>query len=132
MTCMRATVTGVAAGVIGMAVAGAAFAQPASPVVRWAQMTSGPGEFYLNSQEEREVVRYTTPRDVRLCLPMGDPGVGRDVPETPLRVAWDGSEVVLHPGNCLFFDARRVMVSPAAALPQGAVIHGMVETAPIR
>jgi hypothetical protein len=45
-------------------------------------------------------------------------------------VTWDQTNtVVLYPGNCLYFDARRVSVKPATPLPQGVVLRGKVEAA---
>ena len=88
-----------------------------------------PGTFWLDSNEDREIIRYTTPRDVRLCLPTPS-GTGAAERGYPLRVTWDQTNtVVLYPGNCLFFDARRVSVRPAAELPQGVVLEGSVEAA---
>lgn len=100
------------------------------PVLRWSEMSAPPGTFFLNNQDDREVIHYTTPRDVRLCLPPAEetPG-GRPAATVPLRVTWDGINGTLYPGNCLFFDAKRVTVKPAAALPSNVVLRGTVETA---
>ena len=88
-----------------------------------------PGTFWLDSNEDREIIRYTTPRDVRLCLPEPS-GTGAAERGHPLRVTWDETNsVTLYPGNCMFFDARRVTVRPASDLPQGVVLQGSVEAA---
>jgi hypothetical protein len=91
-------------------------------------MLAEPGTFWLDSNEDREVVRYTTPRDVRLCLP--EPrGVNAPDRGYPLRITWDRTNsVILYPGNCMFFDARQVTVKPATDLPRGVVLRGQVET----
>lgn len=96
-------------------------------VERWGRSLAPAGTFWLDSNEDREIIRYTTPRDVRLCLP--EPG-GVNAPDKgfPLRVTWDQTNVVtLYPGNCLFFDARQVTVKPASELPRGVVLRGRVE-----
>jgi hypothetical protein len=96
-----------------------------SPVERWGRQMAPPGTFWLDSNDDREIIRYTTPRDVRLCLPE---------PTTtergyPLRVTWDRTNtLVLYPGNCLFFDARQVTVRPASDLPRNVVLRGRVAT----
>lgn len=98
------------------------------PVAQWGRMLAEPGTFWLDSNDDREVIRYTTPRDVRLCLPRPQ-GVGAADRGYPLQVTWDQSNrVTLYPGNCLFFDARRVSVKPATNLPSGVVLQGRVET----
>jgi hypothetical protein len=98
-----------------------------SPVERWGRALADPGTFWLDSNDDREIIRYSTPRDVRLCLP--EPrGVNSPERGVPLRVTWDRvNSLILYPGNCLFFDARQVTVKPASNLPNGVVIKGRVE-----
>ena len=99
-----------------------------STIAQVARLRAEPGTFWLDSREDRELIRYTTPRDVRLCLPEPS-GVGAAERGYPLRITWDQTNAVtLYPGNCMFFDARRVTVSPAADLPSGVVLTGSVET----
>lgn len=120
------------------AVAGSMIAFPAlaqdiegdanSPLVQRGRMLSEPGSFWLDTNDEREVIRYTQPRDVRLCLPKPR-GVGSADEGIPIRVTWDQTNVaMLTPGNCLFFDAKRVTLKPAESLPSGVTLSGMVET----
>lgn len=97
-------------------------------LTQWGRMMAEPGTFWLDSNEDREVIRYTTPRDVRLCLPRPQ-GVGAAGRGYPLLVTWDQTNTVtLFPGNCLFFDAKRVSVRPATNLPSGVTLQGHVET----
>jgi hypothetical protein len=99
-----------------------------SAVSQWARQLAPPGSFWLDNQDDREIVRYTTPRDVRLCLPEPAP-VSRVDKVIPLTVTWDQTNTaVLYPGNCLYFDARRVSVKPAGNLPRNTVLKGSVET----
>jgi hypothetical protein len=93
---------------------------------RWERMSAPPGTFWLDSSEDREIIRYTTPRDVTLCLPEPqNPRVAsRDY---ALQVTWDRVNTLnLYPGNCLYFDARQVTVKPASTLPAGVVLKGRV------
>lgn len=99
-----------------------------SPTERWARSRAEPGTFWLDSNDDREIIRYSTPRDVRLCLPPAK-GVGSAEKAYPITVTWDGTtRATLYPGNCLFFDARRVTLKPAADLPRGVTLTGQVET----
>lgn len=99
-----------------------------SPTVQWGRMLSEPGTFWLDSNEDVEVIRYTQSRDVSLCLPRPQ-GVRAAERGHPLRITWDGQNTaVLRPGNCFFFDARQVKVRPASNLPSGVVLTGRVQT----
>ncbi len=99
-----------------------------SPVTQWGRELAEPGTFWLDSNDDREIIRYTTPRDVSLCLPRPK-GVNAPDHGFPLRVTWDRTNtVILYPGNCLFFDARQVTVRPATNLPRDVVLTGRVET----
>ena len=93
-----------------------------TPPVQRARMVAEPGTFWLDSMDDREVVRYTTVRDVTLCLPRPE-GVGAAEQGIPITVTWDRSNsATLYPGNCLFFDAMRVTLKPAAPLPSGVTL----------
>lgn len=94
---------------------------------QYARMNAAPGTFWLDGNEDREIIRYTSPRDVQLCLPRPS-GIGAAEQGYAVRVTWDGaSEAILYPGNCLFFDASRVSLSPAEDIPDDVTIQGRVE-----
>lgn len=99
-----------------------------STLMQWARMNAEPGTFWLDSMNDRELIRYTSPRDISLCLP--EPrGVGAADRGYPLQITWDQvNTVTLFPGNCFFFDAKQVVVKPAAELPSGVVLSGRLET----
>jgi len=90
-----------------------------------------PGTFFLTSEDdERELVRYSEPRDLRLCLDAADEGEA-----LPIEVAWDNDAedrqtAILHPGNCLHIDAAQVSVSPTEDLPEGHVFQGSIDVDP--
>ncbi|GGC20474.1 hypothetical protein GCM10011371_05200 [Novosphingobium marinum] len=126
------TLTAVIAGAAAT-IALPAFAQDVdgdanSPLVQWSRMNAPAGTFWLDSNDDTELIRYTSPRDVELCLP--EPGgVGAADEGYPLRISWDGQySAVLRPGNCFYFDASRVQVKPAEPLPQGVTLTGRVRT----
>ena len=125
---------------LSLAAAGVALAAPqavlaqrtegdaSSPVTQHARWMAPPGTFWLDSNDDREVIRYTKPRDVRICLPRPE-GVGAADKGYPLTITWDSTNTaVLRPGNCLFFDAMRVSVKPASALPSGVTLTGRIDT----
>lgn len=95
-----------------------------TPIGQWGRQLAPEGTFWLDSDEDREVVRYSQRRDVQICLPRPE-GVNAADRGVPLRITWDGANTTtLYPGNCLYFDAMRVSVKPAAPLPSGAVLTG--------
>lgn len=127
-----------AAGGLALAAAAAMLPAPAaaqrtegdanSRIMQWGRMMAEPGTFWLDSMDDREVVRYTTPRDVTLCLPRPE-GVGAAEQGIPITVTWDQvNSATLYPGNCLFFDAMRVTLKPAAPLPSGVTLTGRLQT----
>lgn len=98
------------------------------PIMRWGRMMAEPGTFWLDSNDDREIIRYTQPRDVRLCLPRPK-GVNSAEEGRAIKVTWDQvNTALLMPGNCLFFDAKRVKLKPAESLPSGVTLTGRVET----
>ena len=100
-----------------------------SAVMRYARSAAEPGTFWLDNSEDREIIRYSTPRDVRLCLPRAQ-GVGAAERAVPIVVTWDQTvRATLYPGNCLHFDAKQVTLRPARELPSGVALTGHVETA---
>lgn len=99
-----------------------------SPIAQWGRMLAPEGTFWLDSEDDIEIIRYTTPRDVSLCLPQPT-GVYAAQKGLPLQITWDNQySVTLRPGNCFYFDARTVKVKPAKALPSGVTLTGRVQT----
>lgn len=95
-----------------------------SPMTQWGRQLAPEGTFWLDSNEDREVVRYSQRRDVQICLPRPE-GVNAAERTVPLKISWDGvNTTTLYPGNCLYFDAMRVSVKPAAPLPSGTTLTG--------
>jgi len=102
------------------------------PLSWQAKAHTGPGEFYLFGEDARELVRYERPRDIQLCASRNEDEIGRiperEVNAVPLRVTWDGvNEAMLYPGNCLYFEAARVSVSPAQRLNEQTVLRGTID-----
>lgn len=117
------------AGATALAIPSAATAQRTegdarSALYQYGRMQAPAGTFWLDGKDDREIVRYTTSRDVSICLPEPE-GVGAADKGYPLMVTWDSSNTAtLYPGNCLYFDASRVSITPATALPSNVVLTG--------
>ena len=96
---------------------------PDDPVLQLAQWSMPRNQFVLNSQEDVEIVRYTTPHDVEVCInrPDANNGVRKAV---PVQVKWDNNTSVVQPGNCLSFDAKLVKVKMSAPLPESEDLFG--------
>ncbi len=99
-------------------------APPSDPVLEWSEQLAPRNRFFINNNEDVEVVRFKTPHDVELCA-----GAGHVTAEGPIRgyallATWDAQTATINPGNCLAFDARSVKVRAATNLPQDIVLTG--------
>ena len=98
-----------------------------SPVVQWGRMLAEPGTFWLDSNQDVEIIRYKTERDITLCLDRTD--AQPDMARYPVTITWDNANTAtLRAGNCYYFEAMTVKVKPAMDIPQGAVLKGRIMT----
>jgi len=97
---------------------------PDDPLVAWAQASAGRNHFFLNDEQDVEIIRFRAPRDVEICA--GPPQRDDDgrLHQFPIRVSWDTQTAVISAGNCLSFDAQRVSVRSAATLPDDMTLEG--------
>lgn len=88
------------------------------------------GQFVLNGDKDVELVRFSTPHDMLVCLPPRMDVNGRpdlQGPERyPIIVSWDDETGEIWPGNCLGFDAAKVKVSPSPDMPSGDHVVGQI------
>jgi len=110
--------SGFGAAVLLMCAGQALAAEPADSMLRW---YAPPGEFYLDDQIDVEVLNYSEPRDVRICLDTRRHDIN-------LAIERDGKEMKLKDGNCTEFDAKRVSISPASDLGSEYDLSGTIET----
>jgi hypothetical protein len=100
---------------------------PSDPIEAYAEDSASRNTFFLNSTDDVELVRFKRMHDLSLCVARADPdAIGAARHAYPVRVSWDENVGVVTPGNCLAFDAQRVKVSPAAAIPQGIMLTGSI------
>ncbi len=94
------------------------------------QAMTQPGQFVLNGDSDVELVRFSTPHDMLVCLPPRMDVHGRpdlQGPELyPIVIAWDDEVGEVWPGDCLGFDAAKVTVRPSPAMPSGDHVVGQV------
>ena len=98
------------------------------PVTLLAEQMAGPGTFFLNNSESRDVVHYSHKRDLEVCVPSKpkpSPTLHPAI-EIPVKLTWDGGTATVFPGNCFYFDAKEVTVSPGAPLPQDEILTGHI------
>ena len=101
---------------------------PDDPVLQWADMMMPRNQFVLNSDQDVELVRYKTPRDIEICAARPDPDSVDGTSKTvPLQVSWDNDVGLIFPGNCLSFDAKQVKIRPASPLPADTELVGTVK-----
>ncbi|NWG46646.1 MAG: hypothetical protein HXY25_08880 [Alphaproteobacteria bacterium] len=103
--------------------------QDPTPVKADNYMFYAPGEFVLSDEDPTEVVRYSEPRDLEICLSdIREPGLPDALRGNALTVTYDGKSATIESGNCFQFDARRVTIAPAEPLPDGWDLRGRVRT----
>lgn len=98
---------------------------PSDPIMQLAQDMMPRNQFVLDSQENIELLRYKSVRDVEICIARPDPDAIDGTSKTvPVEVDWDNDTGIIFPGNCMSFDAMKVKVRPAAPLPPDTELLG--------
>jgi len=97
---------------------------PDDPLIQEGEWEAGRNHFFINNNEDVEVIRFRSERDVQLCA--SAPKKHRDgrITQYPIKVTWDSQSAVIQAGNCMSFEAQRVSVRAASALPQDIVLEG--------
>ncbi|MEZ5921759.1 MAG: hypothetical protein R3C60_10460 [Parvularculaceae bacterium] len=134
---MRTMLFATAAAVVLLA-AGAAAAKPSleneglppmDPTLALAQATAPRNEFFLNSQTDVELIRFTRAHDNTICVPRArsDWADGR-TQSVGVIATFDNVKATINPGNCMSFDAKSVRVKPAGPIPQDEDLVGTIRT----
>ena len=101
---------------------------PSDPLLAEAQWDAPRNTFFLNGERDVELIRFKRLHDVEICAGKPDrDAVGAARRGYPIQVSWDSEVSVIAPGNCLTFDAMRVKVKPASAIPQSIELVGTVK-----
>jgi len=97
------------------------------PILALGERDAGPGRFFLNDDEEVEVIRFKTDHDLQLCAGRGHLTPDGRVRGYPIKISWDNDTAVIQPGNCLAFEASKVKVRAAGPLPDDITLEGAVK-----
>lgn len=98
--------------------------QPDDPIMQLAEQLAPRNQFFIDSNQNVEVIRFKTARDVEICADRARHDVGSASRGYPIKVNWDDQNAIIAPGNCMAFDSQRVSVSAASRLPQDVVLTG--------
>jgi hypothetical protein len=98
--------------------------QPSDPVLQMGEWSAGPNHFFINNNQDVELIRFKTAHQLEMCAARGYQDVDGRVPGYPLQVTYDSATATIAPGNCLSFGATRVQVRAASALPQDIILEG--------
>lgn len=97
------------------------------PLTLMAEQALPKNQFMLDSSSDVELVRFKKPHDLELCNAQSDPdSVDGTRHNYAIQAAWDNDVAVIMPGNCLSFDAQRLKVKAAGALPDNVILTGTV------
>tara|TARA_A100001391_G_scaffold119169_4_gene81033 strand:+ start:31514 stop:31930 length:417 start_codon:yes stop_codon:yes gene_type:complete len=124
---------------LGLSIAAAVLAGAAGPALAQTEQLEGPrpddpliadailphNQFAIYNDQEVELIRYKTVRDVEICIARPDPDtVFGTKTAVPVEVQWDNDTGEIWPGNCLSFDAKQVKVRAAQPLPDDTELLG--------
>ncbi len=130
-------IASVAIGIIGMSLPVQAQTlrregPPASdPIIAWGQQMAPRDEFFINSDENVELIRFKTERDNTICVPRntrlnhleGKPQ------NYALKVMWGkNNKAIIKPGKCLSFDAKTIKIRVDGKMPQDVTLMGSIRT----
>jgi hypothetical protein len=99
---------------IGSGLLGAAPVAQADPAD---SMLASQGEFQINNNETKTVLWGGAIKTYRVCM--------EEAPEArPLKVTYDGTQVIVEPGDCQLIQARNIKLASATRLKEGMALIG--------
>jgi|GEM_PF-1415613 len=101
------------------------------PIIAWEQQMAPRDEFFINSKEDVELIRFKTERDNTICVPRNtrQNRLENKPQNYALKVMWDKKNVaVVKPGKCLSFDAKAVRVRVDGNMPDDVTLMGSIRT----
>jgi len=130
-------IASVAIGIIGMNLPAQAQTlrregPPATdPIIAWAQQMAPRDEFFINSNEDVELIRFKTDRDNTVCVPRNTrlKRLDGEPQNYALKVMWGKkNKAIIKPGKCLSFDAKTIKVRVDGRMPQDVTLVGSIRT----
>ena len=99
---------------------------PEDPLVLEGEWAAGPNHFFINSNENVELVRFKKPHQIEMCAKGSHAAGGRAARGYPISVQWNDQTATIAPGVCLHLEAAKVTVRAASTVPQSAALEGTV------
>jgi hypothetical protein len=97
------------------------------PIMQESEWNAGPNQFFVNSNDDRELISFSSPHNLQLCATSARrTTLGRRIRSFPIKVSYDGQSTVVQPGTCSSFQAQRVTVAAASQLPGNIVLTGNI------
>ena len=81
------------------------------------QMLASLGEFQINNNETKTVQWGAAIKTYRVCMEEG-------LDARPLKVTYDGTQVIVEPGECRLIQARTIKLASATRLKDGMALIG--------
>lgn len=100
--------------------------QPMDPILRISELSAPRNQFFINNDEDVELIRFKQVRDIELCAGAPREDAYGKVRGYAIQATWGNETAIIGPGNCFAFDAQQVKVRAASHVPQDIVLTGTV------
>ena len=97
---------------------------PDDSLVLEGEWDAGPNHFFINSNDDVELIRFKKPHQMEMCAKGPHAAAGSAARGYPISVKWNDQTATIAPGDCMHLDAAKVTVRAASALPQSVVLEG--------
>ena len=94
------------------------------PILAEGERYAGGNRFFINNNDDVEVVRFKTVHDMQMCAGRSHETLDGRVRGYAIKVSWDEDTAIIQPGNCLAFEAKNVKVRAASPLPANTELEG--------
>jgi hypothetical protein len=91
---------------------------PVDPIMQEAEWNAGPNQFFIDNNQDRELIRFKSPHNVELCAGAAHRDADGSLDKSyPLKVTYDGQTTIVAPASCSTFHAPRIRVASASPQP---------------
>ena len=100
---------------------------PVDPIMLEAEWNAGHNQFFIDSDQDRELIRFKSPHNLELCTGAAHRDADGSLDKSyPLKLTYDGQTTIVAPASCATFRAQRIRVAAASHLPQDTVLEGSI------
>ena len=100
---------------------------PVDPIMLEAEWNAGHSQFFIDSNQDRELIRFKSPHNLELCAGAAHHDADGSLDKSyPLKLTYDGQTTIVAPASCSTFRAQRIRVAAASPLPQDTVLEGSI------